>query len=206
MYIMLQQLLGSIRSLSARRRSEAMRRNYEYPICSLCEYPHKPMREHSCECDPEWWACGWQCRRCGGGCIHIVREWLHAGRECQLCQQISKDWQEHQKRKNMQPLELLRYQMNTSTFDFELDLFSNRRMKVVARGIHGRDYFEHCHHRRWNGMHRIVHVAAAVFVIAKCSSGNEILMSKDSELLSYDARLEHLCDSSRQLELNIVIK
>ena len=57
----------------------------------------------------------------------------------------------------------------------------------------------------WNGLKQISHVAAAIFQIAQCNNGAEIQVYKQTQLLSYDERLEDLCDPHRQVELTIVL-
>ena len=115
-------------------------------------------------------------------------------------------WQEHYKRQNMNKCELEHHQITQNTFEYELDLLSQCPINVVARGLHGEDYFEHCQHLSWNGMHRIIHVVAAVFKIAQCNSGTEILVYKQTKFMSYEERLMNLCDSNRRVELSIIIK
>ena len=106
----------------------------------------------------------------------------------------------------MDQSELRRHQITSSTFKHEIDLLSNCPIKVTARGIHGKDYFEQGHHYRWNGMHCIIHVASALFHIAQCNSGTEILVYKQTKRLSFDERLQDLCDTSQLLELSIVFR
>ena len=78
-------------------------------------------------------------------------------------------------------------------------------MQVVARGIHGKDYFEDHPDWRWSEVERIRHVANAISHIAKCEAGTEILVFKDTTILNYGHRLQDLCDAHQKVELSIVI-
>ena len=88
---------------------------------------------------------------------------------------------------------------------FEVELLYRRSVEVIARDIHGNDYFKGFEHIPWHGLKRIRHVAEAIFRIAHCNSGAEIWVSKGIPVLNYDEFLEDLCDPHRQMELSIVI-
>ena len=124
-----------------------------------------------------------------------------------LClQAVQNDWQEHHKREIMKYDEFWHYQSVTSPFRREIDLLFQCPVIVVARGIHGKDYFEHYQHFVWTGLYRLIQVVATIFTIAKYKSGVHALVYKHMDLLSTDDRLVDLCDSlNRYLELSSVI-
>ena len=93
----------------------------------------------------------------------------------------------------------------TNGLKFEVELLYRRPVEVIARDIHGNDYFKGFEHIPWHRLKRIRHVAEAIFQIAQCNNGTEIRVYKQTQLLSYDERLENLCDPHRQVELTIVV-
>ena len=164
-----------------------------------------PMCDYCGSCDPTWWARGWECHVCSGSCIHVPHESFSAGWECHLCKQITFHWQEHRKRLRMGKYELQLYQSMTKKLRYELDLRNQRPVEVIARGTRGEDYWEGFTNIPWHGLKQISHVAEAIFRIAQCKNGAEIQVYKQTQLLSYDERLENLCDPHRQVELIIVV-
>ena len=178
---------------------------YSYPMCCLCEIPHMPISAYCRRCDPAWWACGWKCHACGGSCIHVSHELLSAESTCNLCKQIRYHWHEHRKRMRMDKDELRQHQLMTRQWGLELYLHKLRPVKVIARGIIGEDYLKGPSNITWHGLKQISHVAAAIFQNARCNNGAEIQVYKETHWLSYDTRLEDLCDMRRRVELTIVI-
>ena len=88
---------------------------------------------------------------------------------------------------------------------YERDLRNQRPVEVKARSKRGEDYFDGFTSISWHGLKQVSHVAEAIFRIAQCKNGAEIQIYNQTQLLSYDERLENLCDPHRQVELTIVV-
>ena len=76
--------------------------------------------------------------------------------------------------------ELQQYQLMTKRLKYEFDLHNHRPVEVIAKGTHGEDYLDGFVNIPWHGLKRICHVAAAVFRIAQCKKGAEILVYRQN--------------------------
>ena len=87
--------------------------------------------------------------------------------ECQLCKEIPNEWEKHHKREIMRYSECQHFQISTSLGWRDINLLFQCALKVVARGIHGEDDVEHYQHFAGSGVHRIIHMVAAIFMTVK---------------------------------------
>ena len=78
----------------------------------------------------------------------------------------------------MGKFELKQYQITQADFKYEPYFFEQCPLQVVARSLLGNDYFKDQPTLKWNGMHKVIHVVAAIFMIANCENGTESLDSK----------------------------
>ena len=118
------------------------------------------------------------------------------------------DWHEHRKREVMDGVELRQHQLKTRELRLERHLQALLPIKVIARSFSGRDYLQKSSNITWNGLNQIRNVAAAIFWSEGCNNGAEIQVYKKTRRLSYDTRLEELCElcgMRRRIELTVVI-